>query len=538
MKGALAAVLLGIVSSSVNCRAHAQTNNPTPSVNEALINALIKKGVLTEKEAEGIKAEVSGGQPPEMAPLSALKWNLPTGIKNITLFGDARLRYEYRSASNPQYLQTQNQIPQNSGPPPLQYSPLERFRYALRFGIRGDASDDFSFGFRLETGANPRSPWVTFGNNNNPKSATPSDKTGSGINVGQLYIDWHPSSWLEMNVGRMPMPLYTTPMLWDTDINPEGAFEKVNADIGPVNVFVDFAQFDYQAATTSTLVPSGDIFVLAWQAGVTWNIDKGFFAKIAPVVYSYTGTGTFPNTNFVLSGSAQSQLYGFYTGQNYPNNTTNAPNGNFNNGNLQSGDLAFNEYGINNLTVLEIPAEIDFPIRNTFLGNLQGRLFGDYAYNLDGHNRAKNAFTTYNAGAGSFGLAPLGQSYSHDVKAYQIGLGIGSEGPTYGPTHGIVYGNISRRNAWEGRVYWQHIEQYALDVNLLDSDFFEGRANMEGIYGAFAFAFTDAVVATARYGYAQPIERALATGGNNLDLPNLNPVQNYHLFQLDLSVRF
>ena len=101
----------------------------------------------------------------------------------------------------------------------------------MRIGLRGDLVDDFNYGIRLETSSNPRSPWVTFaddtGNSStSPLSGTPSDKSNDGINVGQIYLGWHPTDWFEMTVGRMPMPLYTTPMVWDSDINPEGAFEK------------------------------------------------------------------------------------------------------------------------------------------------------------------------------------------------------------------------------------------------------------------------------------------------------------------------
>jgi hypothetical protein len=119
------------------------------------------------------------------------------------------------------------------------------------------------------------------------------------------------------------------------------------------------------------------------------------------------------------------------------------------------------------------------------------------------------------------------------VKAYQIGFGIGSE-----DSLGLVYGSVSKKHAWEFRTYWQHVEQYALDPNLLDSDFFEGRGNMEGFYAALAYGFTDNVIATFRYGYASRINSKLGTGGSNLDIPQINPIEHYHLLQLDMTVRF
>jgi hypothetical protein len=103
---------------------------------------------------------------------------------------------------------------------------------------------------------------------------------------------------------------------------------------------------------------------------------------------------------------------------------------------------------------------------------------------------------------------------------------------------GLAFGDLSKKHGWELRTWWQSVEQYAADVNLLDSDFFEGRANMRGVAAGFAYAFTDAIVGAVRYGYADRVNRDLGTGGSNPDLPGLNPVHSYHILQLDLTYRF
>ena len=194
---------------------------------------------------------------------------------------------------------------------------------------------------------------------------------------------------------------------------------------------------------------------------------------------------------------------------------------------------AYNENGINDLLILEIPAEFDFKIRKTPLGTLQGRLFGDFAYNFDG--AIGRVPPTSRRPGGISGRERPGDG---QVKAYQVGIGIGSAGPVYGPTQGLVYGSTSKKNTWEARFYWQHVEQYALDVNLIDSDFFEGRANLQGFYSAFAYSFTDDIIGTIRFGYANQINDNLGTGGNNLDIPGINPIKNYNVLQLDLTWRF
>jgi hypothetical protein len=311
-----------------------------------------------------------------------------------------------------------------------------------------------------------------------------------------------------MTVGRMPMPLYITPMVWDSDINPEGAFEKFKLSLGRVDAFMDFGQFDYQNINPDHQFPSADTFMLAWQVGATVNICTNEAFKIAPVVYNYTGHGASAglNTPFVGQGNA--------VGGN-PNST------------------AFNQDGLNNLLVLEVPWEFTFPVTCPALGKLEGRLFGDFGYNFEGKDRATAAF---NANTAAF--PGLNGPATSENKAYQIGFGIGNRGPAYGPTQGLVYGSTSKKGTWEARAYWQHIEQYSLDVNLIDSDFFEGRANLEGFYTAVAYSFTDGIIGTLRYGHASRINSNLGTGGSNLDIPQINPINNYNLFQADLTWRF
>lgn len=479
--------VLAVVSAQI----HAQ------STDDALINKLEQKGILTADEAKDLRVESAESDTNLLASLPASKLKLSDTFKNIQFFGDVRFRYEYRAADN---------VP---GTSPGTYK-LERFRYALRFGIRGDLHDDFNYGIRLETSSNPRSPWDTFGNNN---TATPSSKNSNGIYVGQLYLGWHPADWYEMTVGRMPMPLYTTSMVWDSDINPEGAFEKLKYSIDNVDLFVGLGQFDYQNPGSTSDSAVGDTFILAWQGGGTVKLNQDTYFKLAPLFYTYAGTGNSLGLNqpFVGQGDNGANV-GVPGGSNIP---------------------GYNQQGLNNLLIMEIPEEFDYDIQDTPLGPLHARLFGDLAYNFQGNARADAA---YNANPAAF--PGVNGPVTGQNKAYQVSFGIGTAGPTYGPTQGLVYGSTSRKNTWEARVYWQHVEQYALDVNLLDSDFFEGRANLQGIYTAFAYSFTDAIIGTVRYGYATVINNGLGTGGNNLDMPGLNPVRNYNLLQMDLTWRF
>lgn len=493
---------------------------------DPLLDLFVKKGFVTQDEANQIKAEADEMRTNGPVTSSRSKWILSDAVKDVELFGDLRLRYEQREADG-------------TGGAKVE---LNRQRYAVRLGVRGDLFDQFYYGVRLDTAGNPRSPWVTFGTSSSgvPYNG-PYGKSTAGINVDQVYMGWRPEPWVDITVGRMPMPLYTTPMVWDSDYNPEGAAEHLKYSVGDADLFANFGQFLYQdtnpnfatpnlgfAGTGSSAYASSDnLFQLAYQAGFTYHIRTNLTAKVAATAYQYIGktAGVSPyfGNTFVGEGSYAgpgtingSSGYGTITGPPYPYPTY---------------GFANNQVGLDHLTIVEVPFEI-----NLHQPRYDTRLFGDFAYNLDGKARAEEAAAGYayyvaqNPQSGDFKTF---SPQTHDVKAYQIGIAFASTNNL-----GMVYGTSSVRHGWEVRSYWQHVEQYALDPNLLDSDFFEGRGNLEGFYIAGAFGLTANVIGTVRYGYATRINDQIGTGGSNQDIPQVNPIRRYQILQLDLTMRF
>jgi len=493
---------------------------------DPLLDLMIQKGMITQEEASKVQAEADAYRSNAVQhamPSMDSKWDISKAVKRLELYGDVRMRYEYREADTP----------------PGARIELERARFALRLGLRGDLFDDFYFGLRLETSSNPRSPWVTYGSS----SPTPFGKSSNGINLGQAYIGWRGGDWLDLTLGQMPNPLYTTPMVWDTDLNPTGAAERFKYTVGNADLFATFGQFLYQdngpSYVSDTLMPylyppgssrqqtsTDTTFLLAWQGGVTYHFSENISAKAAGTVYNYIGL----MTNLITATSSGGVGDTFIGEGSYGGSTNSATPVN---GLTSQNGVSYNQVGVNNLVVLEVPAEVDFKI-----GKLNARFFGDYAYNLDGRERAQAAVKALAAQnklqefPGDPPLLTYGPQVN-DVSAYQVGFAMGN-----GDNLGLVYGSVAQKNTWEFRTYWQHVEQYALDPNLLDSDFFEGRGNEQGIYVGLGYAFTGNVIATFRYGYASRINNKLGTGGSNLDIPQLNPITQYHLLQFDLTVRF
>src|SRR5690242_18932968 len=58
----------------------------------ALLDLLVKKKLISDQEAEEVRAELTK----QVSETSGGKWKLSTPITEIELYGDIRLRYEYR----------------------------------------------------------------------------------------------------------------------------------------------------------------------------------------------------------------------------------------------------------------------------------------------------------------------------------------------------------------------------------------------------------------------------------------------------------
>lgn len=489
--------------------------------------------MITESEAAKVQAQVDANRTNAMPQLPPSKWKVSTGVSGMELFGDVRVRYEDRTETDPSNGKIE----------------LNRYRYSVRFGVRGQAFDDFYYGLRLETSSNPRSTWVTMGGS----SPDPYGKSAAGLDIGQAYVGWKPESWFDFTAGKMPQPLYTSTMVWSPSINPEGLAEHFKYRVGEADFFANFVQFVYQDQNPNTASPglfnglnpqtSDNIVQIAWEAGLNYQITTNLSAKVAATVYKYYGqkASTIEQANLpyygdnyvgegAYTGAGSAIPFNGYSG--YAASTAGNTFGQLPNYPFSLG-YANNQVGLDHLTVLEIPFEINYHFKS-----LDTRLFGDVAYNLDGADRARAAASGYAAYLANQALTstvtikPFSPQ-THDVMAYQIGFDIGSK-----DSLGLVDGATSKKHAWEVKTYWQHIEQYALDPNLLDLDYFAGAENMEGIYAAIAYGFTDNFIGTVRYGHASRINSLLGTGGTGTDIPQINPINQFDLFQLDLTFRF
>jgi len=448
------------------------------------------------------------------------KWKLSTSITEMELYGDVRLRYQYNGG------ETKDRGPVAAPGAGVagtnDWQERERERYRLRLGLRGTLMDDWFFGVRLMTSNNERSGNVTFGDDTASSTSGgggPFERNSDLVTVDQAYAGYKGFPGFTFTGGKMPNPLVNTRMVWDPDITPEGLAEQwkhtfvFGAEPPPpasfskddkavvaakppepflkLDLFANFGQFVYDDANpenplgarattsgngTSQLVPNTDAFLLAWQVGARFNFPKSFYFQFAPTLYNYTGNGDTFNIHY-QGGSPY---------------LTNADS------------LAQNQTGINSLLVFDMPAEFGWKA-----WGLPMRVFGDFATNLEADDRADAAGES---GHGS-------QRY-----AWQVGLGIGQ---------------LKKKNDWQFSVWYQQIQQYALDPNLIDDDIFNAQENMHGVAAQLAYNFTAAVNLQLTYAHGWWYNHNLGTGGNIGSLAiATNPTTEYNFFTADLNINF
>jgi len=494
----------------------------------ALLDLLVRKKLITDQEAEEVRAELVK----ESADTSAGKWKLSAPITEVELYGDVRLRYDYRGG------ETKNRGPVAAPGAGVagtnDWQERERERYRLRLGLRGTLMDDWFFGVRLETNNSNRSTNVTMGDDtasSTPGGGGPFEKNSDIVYIGQAYGGYKGFPDFTFTAGRMPNPLVTTRMVWDPDINPEGLAEQwkhtfvfgtesapppsfskdskaVVAEKPPepflkLDLFANFGQFVYAdsnpenplgprstttANGTTQLIPNTDAFLLAWQVGARFNFPHSFYFQFAPTLYNYTGNAQTFNTHFV-GGDPR---------------LTNA------------ASLATNQTGINSLLVFDVPMEFGWKA-----WGIPMRIFGDFATNFEADERA-DAAIAYDAHGNV--IASPGPGHGDQRYAFQAGLGIGQ---------------LKKKNDWEVDLWYQHTEQFALDPNLIDDDIFNAQENIHGIVLQLAYNFTAAVNFQLRYAHGWWYNHNLGTGGNpgNITIAT-NPTNEYNLFMAELNVNF
>jgi len=196
---------------------------------DALLNKLVDKGLLTSVEAQEVRNEIGGGaKDREDQQKSFVKDTakdvVPKWAQNIALNGDMRLREEYRNRTG-------------TG------QDINRQRIRFRYGLDAKVADDLKVGARFATGSTT-----------DPVSTNQSLNTAfnhKNFLLDRAFVEYTPEvlgiSKLKLSGGIIENPFWMVgPLVWDDDLNFDGAAVHVDKQLGPVTVFTNDGLFSLQ----------------------------------------------------------------------------------------------------------------------------------------------------------------------------------------------------------------------------------------------------------------------------------------------------
>ncbi len=432
----------------------------------ALIDALVKKKVLSAQEAEDVRADLIK----ENATSNAGKLQLSNSITSLKLYGDIRLRYQY----------DEQQAQKGSADVVKNDEQRSRERIRLRLGADFTLQGGFFGGVGLQTTQNADSANQTLGDPGTGASGF----SNYNIYIDKAYFGWA-NDWLRVVGGKQPNPFYTTDLVWDADINPDGLVEQIDIlkaiDALSSNNSEIHADSNYSLKLVAGQLVFTDNDEKTATSGSASNLDAWLFntqligsAKVTPGVKVTVAPGFMTYTSGGVS------------------NTTNA----------KFNETAFaGKNATRDLSIITAPGDVSFKVCD-----IKTKVLWDFAYNTKGKDRATQVY------------APTGTDIhkSQDDIAWLAGIQLGEN---------------KKAGDWSIIANYRQTGLDAVDPNLNDSDFALGYLNTQGIKTGVNYNLTDFCVAAVTYYNAWNLRKDLYE-------PTVAKDNSIQIVQVDLNIKF
>ena len=473
----------------------------------ALVDALVKKGILNDQEAEQIRADMTR----DFATTPAGKLNISNSITELKLYGDLRLRYQYDNKDS-QVDPFPVGVHQDRGEKDRSPSGNQRDRYRFRLRLNADfrLTEGFYGGVELQTAQNSDSGNQTFQDGFNDY----------GIFISRAYIGWAPNDWLDVKAGKIPNPFYATDLTWDPDINPTGlaqsfAFHKMRfggIDAGQSGMSKDGKSMPPSAPVVSdtpwelTLVAGQFIYDdNAEGSGIDGDLNTDAYLFETQLIASYKfGNGV----KVTLAPAWFVETAGSLSGFDNENSFVDSAN--------VSG-------ASRDLNILLFPGDISFKV-----AGIKTKVLWDFAYNFEGRKRVENIYRlTSPAGVGDNGVTD-----PDDVRKGHSNV------DDYAFLAGFQLGENKKKGDWSALANYRQTGLGALDPNLNDSDFALSELNTRGFKVGVAYNFTDFCIGAVTYMHAWNLRQVLPGGGEATGGQGVADSNSVDVLQVDLNLKF
>jgi hypothetical protein len=498
----------------------ALANIPAASASESdiLLKVLVRKGILNESEAAAVKAEVAKEKAKEekvaaskpaardgtLGDAVLSKLDLNNSVEKLKLYGDIRMRYQYDD-KDPQ-LFTGRDNRDDGSPSGAQQS---RWRFRLRVGAEIKLNDNWSAGVELGTSRAADSGNQTYENGFDDYD----------IFITKAFIRWDPIKAFTFIGGKMSNPFYTTDLVWDSDINPNGIAEiiRIHELFAPEEEEAGFSK-DGKA-----LVSKAPKYERPWEL----SLVAGQF------IFDDNNENAFDNDESTDAYLFQTQLLASYKFGNGVKVTA-APGWLIETAGTVSGVTNNNPFNDNpnvsgatrNINLLLFPGDVSFKV-----AGIKTKFYWDFAYNIEGRKRAEDILNlvTLRNGAGEDSDDDITDPNDFDKNH--------SPQDDFAYLVGLKFGENKKKGDFSFATDWRQTGIAAVDPNLNDSDFAASELNTRGIKLQVRYNFTDFVHGTVSYYHAWNIRNNLiggeATGGNAIGDSN-----TIRVLQADLTVEF
>lgn len=401
---------------------------------------------------------------------------VPEWLDRLKWEGDFRLRYQgdlFADGNAPEFFfQSVGQAIGNTT------EDRQRERIRMRLGLNANVASGVDAGIRITSGntTDPVSTNQTLGNTGNKYSLV----------LDRAFLKLRPIDDLTLWGGRIPNPFFSTDLVWDDDLNFEGAaVSYAPGALDPQRAFKPFVTagiFPLQEVEQNLSVRAKDKWLYGAQVGLEWAPSTRARFKAGAGYYDYRN----------ISGVANQALLDTQFNQAAPqfrqkgNSLFNIDN----DGNVNTSLWALAaDYQIANLTLVADFAEF-FPTH--IIGSL------DWARNI-GFDQGKI-------------LSRSGQAIEEETDGYQVKLTIGHPTFKYADDH-----------EWQAYIGYRYLERDAVLDAFTDSDFHLGGTNAKGFMVGGSYALYKNTWLSARWMSSDEI--------SGLPL-------SIDVFQLDLNAKF
>ena|GEM_PF-141836 len=395
---------------------------------QQLLNEMQKEGARQEAEIKEVATEAAK----EEVKTSRIK--LPKWAERIDLYGDLRLRHD-----------TQWRTEKKPGKDEDKYN-RNRERYRLRLGMKVKTTETTEVGVRLASGS---------GYQNTTNQSFDGHARGKEIWIDRVYASWKATDYLKITGGKHKNPLFTTPLVWDPDVNPEGLSESLKFDITKrFGLFANMGQYFIEELKIKD--SNSDPTLLAFQLGTAIKPADMMKLDFGLTYYNFMNLDDLEWKDGILKDKTEFLGYNNSYGQQMV---------------FDSDKNLLNEFECWELAAkLKVKDVLPVPFS----------IYANYIVNTDA-----DIDELIDKGA----VFP--DSNPAKLEAY------GSDDRDTGWLVGLSLGNKKKKGDWYAKYHYQELEDYAFPAVFVDSDFHGGGTNNKGHYMHLRYYLMDNIQARA-----------------------------------------